>query len=366
MIISLTYGLTLVAGFLLALVFTPLSRAFALSAGFIDYPKQDRVHRRPTPFLGGVAVALAAGLAIVLIAPYIPLLGTLWDKGELPRAAVPFTLFMASLALILGLVDDRFDLTPLRKLIGQIVISVAFLAGTLSVGGSWDLFLWPVGLLWMVGLLNAFNLLDNMDGVLSGVGTLIGLFLGGLSLKMGRPDLAALSLAAGGASLGFLCFNFPPASIFLGDAGAFFIGLLMAGVGWQLAGHEFLTFSSGTAAVVLILSYPIFDVTFVTVTRFLERRPIYVGGIDHTTHRLHAILGPGHRTLWTVYALVTLSGVAGLAAFNSAPPIAWSMVVVAICLYTSLGIVLARVPVRSRRFLSAFLKADESAKREVA
>jgi UDP-GlcNAc:undecaprenyl-phosphate GlcNAc-1-phosphate transferase len=360
------YGLTLVAGFLLALIFTPLSRALALSAGFIDYPKQDRVHRRPTPFLGGLAVALAAGLAIVLIAPNFPWLGALWNDGMLPRAAIPFTLLMASLALILGLVDDRFELNPLQKLIGQITISVLFLAQVHSFGWGIDLLLWPLGLLWMVGLLNAFNLLDNMDGVLSGIGTLIGLFLGGVALKMGRPDMAALAFAGGGAALGFLCFNFPPATIFLGDAGAFFIGLLMAGVGWQLVGPEFLTFSSATAAVVLVLSYPIFDVTFVTVTRFIENRPIHVGGIDHTTHRLHAILGRGKRTLWTVYVLVALCGVAGLAALNSPAPIPWSMVAVAGCLYTSLGIVLARVPVRSRRFLSAFLKTDEAAKREVA
>jgi len=364
---SLTYGLALIAGFLLALVFTPLSRALALSAGFIDYPKQDRVHRRPTPFLGGLAVALAAGLAIVIIAPYVPFLSDFWREGILPRAAVPFTLFVASLALILGLIDDRVDLRPLHKLIGQILISFIFLAQVLTFGLSWNLLLWPIGMLWMVGLLNAFNLLDNMDGILSGIGTLIGLFLGGLALKMGRPDMAALALAGGGASLGFLCFNFPPASIFLGDAGAFFIGMLMAGVGWQLVGAEFLTFSSATAAVVLVLSYPIFDVTFVTVTRFLENRPIHVGGIDHTTHRMHAILGPGKVTLWTVYCLVALSGVAGLVALASAPPIAWSLVVVAGCLYTSLGIVLARVPVRSRRFLSAFLKNTDSAdEREVA
>ena len=134
----------------------------------------------------------------------------------------------------------------------------------------------------------------------------------------------------------------------------------MAGVGWELVGPEFLSFSSAAAAVVLVLSYPICDVTFVTITRFLERRPIHVGSIDHTAHRLHAILGQNRRALWTVYALVALCGAGGIAACNSAPPIAWSLVVLAACLYTSLGIVLARVPVRSRRFLSAFLRASGS------
>ncbi len=215
-------------------MFTPLSRALAIAAGFLDYPKQDRVHRRPTPFLGGLAVALSAGFAFVLLSPQVPLLEDLWQQGVLPRAAVPWTLFLAGGALALGLVDDRLDLRPRDKLIGQILLSIAFLIPNIDFT-TMALLLWPIGLLWCVGMLNAFNLLDNMDGILSGVGTLIGLFLGVVALKLGRPDLAALAFAAGGASLGFLCFNFPPATIFLGDAGAFFIGFLMAAVGWQLA-----------------------------------------------------------------------------------------------------------------------------------
>jgi len=364
--LTLLNGSTLIAGFFLALIFTPLSRFLAISAGFIDYPRQDRVHRQPTPFLGGVAVALAAGSAMAILGPRLPVLSDLWREGLLPRAAVPFTLLMATVSLFLGLVDDRINLNPLRKLLGQLVIAVLFLVGILPLQASWTLVLWPLGLLWTVGLLNAFNLLDNMDGVLGGISTIIGLFLGVAALQLGRPDLAALALAGAGASLGFLCFNFPPATIFLGDAGAFFIGFLMAGVGWQLVGEEFLHLTSAAAGVVLILSYPIFDVTFVTVTRFLDRRPIHVGGIDHTTHRLHVIFGRGRSALWTVYGIIALSGLAGLAALASPPPLAWSIVAVAACLYASLGVVLARVQVRSRQFLSAFLKLEPGSDREVA
>ncbi len=364
--LSLTYGSTLIAGFLLALIFTPLSRLLAVTAGFIDYPRQDRVHRRPTPFLGGLAVAASAGLAFVLLAPEVPLLKELWQEGLLPRTAVPFTLFLALAALVLGLIDDRFELSPSQKLAGQLAISLAFFASVIPWTWSPTLLLWPIGFLWMVGLLNAFNLLDNMDGILGGVGTLIGLFLGALALRLGRPDLAALALAAGGASLGFLCFNFPPATIFLGDAGAFFIGFLMAATAWQLAGASFLNFGAPAAAVILILSYPIFDVTFVTVTRVLDGRPVHVGGIDHTTHRLHALFRRGRRALWTVYVLNALCGLAGLVALNLPAPAAWSLVAVVAGLYASLGVLLARVPVRSRRFLSAFLDGETRSSREVA
>ena len=345
---SLSYGLTLVAGFVLALVFTPLSRAIALAAGFIDYPKRDRAHRRPTPFLGGLAVAVSAGLAFVALAHRIPLLDELWTLGVLPRATVPVILFLAAGALILGLLDDRFGVSPRQKLAAQTALGALFLASSIPFAWSWHLLLWPVGMLWLVGLMNAFNLLDNMDGILGGIGTVIGLFLGVLALRMGRPDLGALALAGGGASLGFLCFNFPPASIYLGDAGAFFIGFLLASVGWSLGGAAFLDFGSAAAAMTLILAYPIFDACFVTVTRLLDRRPVTRGGVDHTTHRLHKLF-PGRTALIAIYGLNILSGLAGLAALGLSAPVAWSLVAVAFCLYGGIGVMLARIPVRVRR-----------------
>ena len=148
MTFSFIYGLILLAGFLLALVFTPVSRFIALSTGFIDYPKEDRVHRRPTPFLGGVAVAFAAALASGIILSLVPLPGA-WTAAVLPRWAVATLLVSSSLALALGLVDDRLELNPLQKLSGQILISVIFLWPSLSLGFP-DIFLWPIALLWLV------------------------------------------------------------------------------------------------------------------------------------------------------------------------------------------------------------------------
>lgn len=344
---AVPYWLTLFAGFLFALIFTPISRALALAAGFIDEPRADRMHRRPTPFLGGIAVALAAGLAFVALAPRVPLLGQLWDSGILPRTTVPLLLFLSGGALLFGLLDDRIELSPRQKLIGQTLLGIVLMAATIPGAWSLELLLWPVGMLWVVGLLNAFNLLDNMDGVLGGVGTLVGLFLGALALKMGRPDMGLLALAAAGASLGFLCFNLPPATIFLGDAGAFFIGMLLAGVGWELGGSSFLSLGSEAAAIVLIMAYPIFDITFVAITRFLDKRPIHRGGIDHTTHRCDSLLR-GPRALVLIYGLTLLGGLAGLVAAYSVAPVAWSLVAVLAFLYGSLGVILARVPVRSR------------------
>jgi len=365
----LSYGLTLIAGFLLALVLTPLSRALAISAGFLDYPKQDRAHRRPTPFLGGLAVAVSAGLAFVILADRVPLLDDLWSNGLLPRGAVPLLLFLGSGALVLGLLDDRFGVSPRTKLVSQSALAVVLLGATIPFGFSTQLILWPLGLLWFVGLMNAFNLIDNLDGILGGVGAVIGVCLGALALMAGRPDLGALALAAAGASLGFLCFNFPPATIFLGDAGAFFIGFLLAGAGWTLGGVEFLAFSPMAAAVILILGYPIFDVCFVIVTRKVDQRPVHVGGVDHTTHRFHLVFG-GKRGLIPVYALNILSGIAGLVAFHVSAPVAWSLVAVSAGLYASIGVLLSRVPVRTRWVLNRIAEAPAkpvlARRREVA
>lgn len=363
---SFSYWLTLLVGFVLALVFTPLSRALALASGFVDYPRADRVHRRPTPFLGGLAVALAAGLAFVILAPRVPLLSELWQNGLLPRTAVPVLLFLASGALVLGLLDDRFELSPRQKLIGQGILATGLMLFSIPFGAGLHLLLWPVGILWVVGLLNAFNLLDNMDGIMGGVGTICGLFLGVLALNLGRPDLGALALAGAGASLGFLCFNFPPATIFLGDAGAFFIGMILAGTGWGLGGAEFLTFGPRAAAITLIVAYPIFDICFVMVTRFLDKRPIHVGGVDHTTHRFDLVLS-GRRALLVVYGLNVLNGVAGLVASHSSAPVAWSLVALTACLYASIGVMLARVPVRAgRKVLPAVTVTKQVPRREVA
>jgi UDP-GlcNAc:undecaprenyl-phosphate GlcNAc-1-phosphate transferase len=357
----------LIAGFLLALVFTPISRALALFTGFIDQPKADRVHWVPTPFLGGLAVAVSTGLAFAALAPFVPHLNQLWEAGVLPRTMTSLILLLATGALVLGLCDDRFGVSPRNKLLVQTLLSLMFLASAIGFGLRVDMVLWPVGLLWMIGLTNAFNLLDGMDGIMGGVGTIVGLFLGALALGCGRPDLGALALAGAGASLGFLFFNFPPASIFLGDAGAFFIGFLFAAVGWELGGPEFLVLGSQAAAVTILLAYPIFDVTFVTVTRILEQRPVHQGGLDHTTHRLHVFMR-GRRGLIPIYALNALNGVVALAAVQLSAQAAWALVAVMISLYATLGVLLARVPVR-RPVLQRFTRrtpAPRTARSRVA
>ena len=143
----LSYGLILLGAFGLALVFTPLSRALAVSTGFMDHPKSDRVHWRATPYLGGLAVAVSTGLAFALLAFRIPLLNELWNQGVLPRNATPLLLMLATGAMVVGLLDDRFGLRPRHKLAAQTSLAGLFLAASLGFTSWHVVLLWPVGML---------------------------------------------------------------------------------------------------------------------------------------------------------------------------------------------------------------------------
>ena len=218
-------------------------------------------------------------------------------------------LFSSGLALTLGLVDDRLELKQLQKISDR--FHFGHFLGPPCPGFRTSSWAGAVSCGWL-----ACECLPSprQNGRRpERHRTLIGLFLASGTL-LGRPIWPRRLRGGGGVSDSGA--QLPAGQIFLALR-VRFIGLPMGGVGWDLVGDQCLSFTSATAGVLLVLSYPIFDVTFVTVTRSLERRPIHVGGIDHTTHRLHAILGRNRRALWTVYSLVGLSGLAGLVAVRT-------------------------------------------------
>jgi len=285
----------------LSALLTAGCRRLAPRLGVVAPGRADRWRQDPVPLLGGIGIALA----VLLAAPLVPDLS--WKGGVLVAAA-------GGLGL-LGLVDDLRSLRPHTKLVGQIV------AASCVVAMGVELHLTPspvlntvVTLIWIVGLTNAFNLLDNMDGLAAGVAVIATAFHLGMFLLDGDPQGAALSVVLAGALLGFLLFNFPPASIFMGDAGSLFVG-------FSVAGLSLLSSSAHTGSVVsvllfpvLILLVPIFDTIFVTVNRTLQQRAITVGGRDHTSHRL-VQLGLSERQ--AVLLLYGAAGLAGAVAFFS-------------------------------------------------
>lgn len=261
------------AGFLLSAMATAALRPLARRVGVVAPPRADRWHDRPVPLLGGVAIALALLVCAALL-PTIP-------------TKVLVLLAGGAALFLLGLLDDVRPLRPATKLAGQMAVAAGTIAFGLELGPTSSpavnaLFTF----LWIVGLTNAFNLLDNMDGLAAGVAAIAISFR--LVFFIGEGDVVAADLAAGflGALLGFLVFNTAPASIFLGDAGSMLIGFAVAGL--TLVSDSAHTRSAVSVLVlpVLVLLVPIFDTVFVTCTRVLANRAVSVGGRDHTSHRL--------------------------------------------------------------------------------
>lgn len=295
--------MTAAYAFLAALAATPLVRLLARRYGLVARPKADRWHRRPTALLGGVAV-FAATLPAILA------------YGQ-PPAPFPALGVAAVAVFFVGLADDLVALRPVTKL--SLLIAAASVAvwGGVSLGWTdWAAVDSLLTIFWLIGITNAFNLIDNMDGACAGVGTIAAAAVAAISLF--TPAAAAgvgvaWASGLGGALLGFLVFNFHPASIFLGDSGSLFIGFLLAGIGCVASDAVGSARYWLGAAPVLVLAVPIFDTTLVTFARKLSGRPASVGGTDHTAHRLVRLGFSETRAVLVLYALSALSGIAAVA-----------------------------------------------------
>ena len=312
----LNHNLLAFAGALVvSLCLTPLVRAFALRTGRVAIPKDTRWHKKETALLGGVALFVST-MAVWLVAA--SLLG--WPT--LGKPYIPVVL-CASGMFVLGLIDDLYTMDPQHKLAGQIVLTsiLVFLGFRLEWTSykTIDLFL---SILWIVGITNAFNLLDNMDGLSAGIAFIAALFI--FLLHVSTPEVASpaavllLTAAFLGSLLGFLVYNFNPASIFMGDAGSLFIGFVMAclmtkGGAGHSVGDTVTNLLSVIAIPILIVFIPIVDTGFVSFMRKLFRRPISQGGKDHSSHRMVAIGLSERKAVLVLYGFSVASGLIALA-----------------------------------------------------
>ncbi|MEO7555928.1 MAG: MraY family glycosyltransferase [Acidimicrobiales bacterium] len=259
---------------LAALVITaalvPLVRRIAVHRGITDHPKDGRWHTTPTPYLGGVAIATAA----VLCGAFAPQ----WEGAG-------FVLLLAALAVgVLGLADDIRPLHPVLRLVVEgLAATAAFSvdARVHLIGGPGD---YIVTVLAIVFVTNAFNLLDNVDGALGAVVTIIAVALTVAALLEHQVLVGALAAVVAGACLGFLVHNWHPASIFMGDAGSLFLGFLLAAIALKL--RTAVSPVPSAIAVVLLLGAALFDTTLVAISRVRAGRSVLLGGTDHTSHRL--------------------------------------------------------------------------------
>lgn len=266
------------------------------------------MHREPVPLGGGVALVagVVAGVAAGALGP-----GGGTDGLELPGARF-FTAAILGLVLVVavGLWDDRAPLKPLVKLGGQLIAALVLVLGSghpepAALSGLAI----PLFVLGAVALMNACNFLDNMDGILAGIALVCGLALLAVAVSEWRA-FAPLAAATAGASAGFLAYNFAPARIFMGDAGSLAVGYLFALLVIGLTPPAVP--ARPTIGLLLILGFPLFDLTFVTITRIRDRRRVWIPGLDHSTHRLnHLLLGP-RRTALAVYVLTAMTAVTGV------------------------------------------------------
>ncbi|HEX6164823.1 MAG TPA: MraY family glycosyltransferase [Vicinamibacterales bacterium] len=337
--------------FVLAVALVPLCRRLAFRVDLVAHPRDDRWHRTSIPMLGGIAIGLATfgGSFITGIA-----------------SEVPVFLGAAMVIFAVGLVDDMLNLKPSTKLVVQLAMASVLVAFDFRL--NWvESRLLDSGLtmVWIVGLTNAFNLLDNMDGLCAGTAVVVAMMMvaglwTGVTRDIAGEEMAFLSLLAGAAS-GFLVYNFPPASIFMGDCGSLMLGFSLAAMalgseGVRASRTDVLTV---IVAPVFVLLIPIFDTTLVTAARILAGRSPAIGGRDHSSHRLVAIGLSERSAVFLLWGLAAMGGAIGLIVRNTTQ--GWSLIVGGLFL-TLMGlfaVYLARVrvyddrvapPVRESRF----------------
>jgi UDP-GlcNAc:undecaprenyl-phosphate GlcNAc-1-phosphate transferase len=294
--------------FLLCLGLTPLAMRLARRLNFLDYPNTAlKVHAKPVPYLGGLALSAAFAVSVFSTKLYFfpSSLDQTWALDLQRLRGVYAILGGAFAAMVLGLVDDAHALSPKLKFLGQLLASLLLVFFGLRLR-----FVENQGLsvlltvLWVAGVTNAMNFVDIMDGLCAGVGGIaaLGFFL--FALNSGRFNDALLASALAGACFSFLVFNFSPARIYLGDAGSHFIGFSLAAIALNLSySHQnYLAVFSP----LLILGLPIFDLLLMSVIRLRKGIAPWKGSPDHIPLRLRALGLSKVATVLTLYAVTAL------------------------------------------------------------
>ncbi|WP_022836458.1 glycosyl transferase [Salisaeta longa] len=313
-----------------ALLLTPLVIWGVHRAGWIAYPKDDRWHTRPVALLGGLGIFASVGVG-------------LWASGA--WASLPVGVLLGGVVMFgTGLADDLYDIRPEAKLVAQVVATALVLWAGLAFWRGGPVWLSvPLTFLWVIGISNAVNLIDGMDGLAAGITAIAGGILGVIALWLDHASMAVLALVLAAACIGFLVYNVKPARVFMGDCGSLFLGYVLAVLAMtvQSSGGPF----AATLVPIVVLAVPIFDTTFVTVTRILQGRPITEGGVDHTMHRLvHDGLSE-RQTVYVLYVVSLVFGVAGLAVYQSTAQLFYALLLLCGVATVVFGLYLAGTPV---------------------
>ncbi|MDE0197604.1 MAG: MraY family glycosyltransferase [Caldilineaceae bacterium] len=279
---------------------TPLVRYAALRMGILDNPSARKIHSAPVPLMGGAAIYLAFIAALAL-----------WGERSYVNEVVGIFVG-ATLVSIIGALDDSRGMGSYLKLLFQLAAAFILILSGVQVRlfhGVLDI---ALTLLWVVGITNAFNLLDNMDGLSSGVATIAAAFFTLLAAMSDQYLVGTLAAALFGACIGFLVYNWNPAQVFMGDTGSLFLGFLLAAVGIKLR------FPANSASItwmipILVLALPVFDTTLVFFSRLRRgKNPLTTAGKDHVSHRLARRTGSQREAVLLCYLITGGTGLASV------------------------------------------------------
>lgn len=270
--------------FIISILLTPFVRKLALKIGAVSVPKDERrVHKKTMPLIGGLSIYTAFVISLML------------KKGPLTRGEMGIILGASVIALG-GFLDDCFDLKPIIKLSFQIVASIILLFFGVSIisvtypfsnsitSVNIGLLGIPFTILWVVGITNAMNLIDGLDGLAAGISFISTVTIFIIALLQNRMEAQYLTLILGGSILGFLPYNFNPASIFMGDIGSQLLGFLLAAISMEGTIKSATAFA--VAVPILALGLPIYDTLFAIIRRKINGKPIMQADRGHLHHRL--------------------------------------------------------------------------------
>lgn len=295
---------SILVGFLVALILVPVVRKFAFAIGAVDVPRQRHMHKKTTATLGGVAFFLGFTAGVI----FLPI-----DWMEF------LPVYVGGLIIVsLGIIDDIIELAPRYKLLGQIASALCVTVwGHISIGfinipfyGQLEFGVLgiPISILWIVAIINALNLIDGLDGLAGGVSFIALMTIAGMAILLKDTFVAPIAFVLAAAILGFLIFNFPPASIFMGDTGAQFLGYMIAVL--SLMGFKNVTFIS-LLVPIIILGVPLSDTFFAIIRRWKAKVPISMADRSHLHHRLMALGFTPRQTVLLIYAMALLFSMTG-------------------------------------------------------
>ncbi|MHA7967135.1 glycosyltransferase family 4 protein [Paenibacillus sp. CAU 1782] len=311
---GLLYAIGFIAALAFALILTPLVKKFAFKIGAIDKPNHRKVHTRIMPRLGGLAIYAAFVGAFLAVSPFIP-------EGLLrPRDVnmINALLVGGTIIIILGALDDRFELSAKVKLLGQIAAACVVVFGfdvhidlvnvpfgeTMQPIAEWIGI--PLTIFWIVGVTNAINLIDGLDGLAAGVSGISIATIAVMASLMGFQPVILLSTLLLGGIIGFLAFNFHPAKIFMGDSGSLFLGFSLATL--SMLGFKQVTIVSFVTPL-LIIGVPLSDTFFAIVRRWVNKKPIFAPDKGHLHHRLQDLGFSHRRTVLIIWGVAAIFGV---------------------------------------------------------